>query len=104
MTHLTQLMRETAAVLRKRNLHKVENLLADPKALQDLHINRHGQTLLEDLRKFTAKGLENEVREMERDLKAKTLRTAKYGRFDPPSPALIALAERRKQSLHKASY
>jgi len=59
-------MLRTASAMRKHKLAKVEDLLTNQEALESMALNQAGMDLLHDLRKFTAKSLENMAPEVDR--------------------------------------
>jgi len=83
MTNLTRFMAELAALMRQNSLGRVEDLLANPELLASFGPTEAGLDLLKDLRKFTARGLESEASEIDRDLLEQARATARV-RTDPP--------------------
>lgn len=92
MTNLTQLMSDAAALMRQHNLAKVENLIENRKLLKQLKVNEKGMALLHDLRKYSARGLDNEAQDMQKDFekqRERAMKVALKGRIDPATPAQI---------------
>lgn len=105
MTNLTQLMSDAAALMRQHHLAKVEDLLGSPRLLKQLKLNDQGLALLQDLRKYSPHGLENEAQDVQKDFEKERKsaeKTALLGRIDPATPQQVAKIRQRAAELRSA--